>query len=308
MKRAIQILAILIGFVSAVAVIGADKTAVLPKEATTQSPWANSLGMKFVPVKGTAVLFCIWKTRVQDFDVFVKDTGYDATANVESLRDDGWKKTHGDSWKSPGYPQEPTCPVGGMSWNDAQAFCRWLTEMERKDGKIGPHEQYRLPMDAEWSVAVGLGTEPGETPKEKNRKIKGVYPWGKQWPPPRDAGNYAGEEAKVAAPTNSPASDKAKKPYNDVPSEWTLIEGFNDGYARPSPVGSFPANAFGLYDLGSNLYEWCEDFLSKGAPVMRGASFYTYKPAYMLSSNRNSAGVDHRCGGTGFRCVLVSAP
>ena len=54
-------------------------------KATKNRPWVNSLGMKFVPVVGTQVLFSIWDTRVNDFETFVNDTGYDATEGVFSL-------------------------------------------------------------------------------------------------------------------------------------------------------------------------------------------------------------------------------
>src|SRR5258708_2663584 len=45
--------------------------------ATKERPWVNSLGMRFVPLAGTQVLFSVWDTRVQDFEMFVKSTGYD---------------------------------------------------------------------------------------------------------------------------------------------------------------------------------------------------------------------------------------
>jgi hypothetical protein len=52
------------------------------ENATKDHPWTNSLGMRFVPVAGTHVLFSIWDTRVQDFEAFVKNTNYDATSSM----------------------------------------------------------------------------------------------------------------------------------------------------------------------------------------------------------------------------------
>src|ERR1039457_6616971 len=84
----------------------------------------------------------------------------------------------------------PIYPVVKVSWEDAKAFCRWLTEKERREGIIGSKYSYQLPRDWEWSVAVGL-TESGEgTAENKDEKIPDVYPWGRQWPPPYAAGNY----------------------------------------------------------------------------------------------------------------------
>ena len=55
-----------------------------------------------------------------------------------------------------------------VSWNDTQAFCAWLTKKERAEGKITADQSYRLPTDAEWSVAVGLGKE---WPRRRGRGI-----------------------------------------------------------------------------------------------------------------------------------------
>jgi hypothetical protein len=74
------------------------------EKATKQQPWVNSLGMKFVPVAGTQVLFSVWDTRVQDFEAFVADTNYDATGGMWSLGKDGWKQ-RGATWREPGFSQ-----------------------------------------------------------------------------------------------------------------------------------------------------------------------------------------------------------
>jgi len=65
------------------------------------------------------------------------------------------------------------------SWKYAQAFCAWLTKKELAIGEIKAGQKCRLPTDAEWSMAAGLGQEKGNTPVEKRRwAIKNVYPWG----------------------------------------------------------------------------------------------------------------------------------
>ena len=203
--------------------------------------WTNSLGMVFVPVPGIPARFSIWETRVKDFEAFVKATGHDTgdklTCFNREHKHDQWT---GYSWRNPGFEQGPNQPVVGVNWEDAVAFCQWLTEKERKE-KILPYMRYRLPADLEWSAAVGLT---GNTAEDRREKAEGVYPWGKQWPPPKGAGNYADMTA-------------AKKYKSEPGSDLTFIEGYDDGYAETAPVGSFDPNQNGLYDMGGNVFEWC---------------------------------------------------
>ena len=243
-----------------------------PGRATKDQPWQNSLGMKFVPVAGTEVLFSAWETRLQDFDAFVKAT---------KLR---WEKPSFGKrltffGKSRDFELGPTHPVCGVSWEDAQAFAKWLTERERKEGKLTSGQNYRLPQDWEWSVAVGLNEPRAGTPKEKAMAVKDVFPWGKQWPPPVGAGNY-NQALKV------------------------------DEYENTSPVGSFTANAFGLYDMGGNVWQWCEDGYdpsTQKSRVLRGASFNSDDRDNLLSAGRKNIVCDFRYEHGGFRLVLVGA-
>ncbi len=247
------------------------KAVSLPKPGAS---WENSLGMKFVPVPGAEVLFCIWDVRVQDFEAFVNATSYDATGRMYSLRSGNYGQ-HGDTWRSPGFSQGPTHPVVGVSWQDAMAFCDWLTKKEQTQGKISESQSYRLPRETEWNQAVG------------NTK----FPWGDDWPPPVGAGNYAGSEAKDA----------------NWPRMWQTINGYWDGYARTSPVGSFNANRYGLYDMGGNVWQWCEDKFDNQHDwrVLRGGSWGVVDPVILLSSCRRSLTPGIRIILNGFRVVLV---
>ena len=265
--------------------------AVAVDQPRADTPWTNSLGMVFVPAGATNVLFGIWETRNQDFAAFVNETKYDATANAFSLGRDGWKNRH-DTWLNPGFATGLKNPVSAVSWDDARAFCAWLTKKEQAAGRLRTNQWYRLPTDAEWSLAVGLGPETGKTPKDKSEKIPDVYPWANLWPPPPNAGNFAGVESKPGTPT-----------------DWQVIPDYDDGFPRTAPVGSFASNQFGLFDLAGNVWEWCEDLADPAAAwqgrCLRGGSWANYEPSSLLSSCRvcSPAGMRRTCNG--FRCVLV---
>jgi serine/threonine protein kinase len=227
-----------------------------PGEATKEQPFSNSLGMKFVPVPGAQVLMCVHETRNAD---------YAAYAAAQSGVDEEWKEEAGS-----GKEQHP---VVNVSYEDAEAFCRWLSA---KEGKT-----YRLPTDAEWSAAVGLGKETGKTPEEKEaNSSEEVFPWGSYYPPKPGDGNY-------------------------------FINVVNDGYEKTAPVMSFRANELGIYDLGGNVWEWCQDWYddSQEYRVLRGASWFNSSVAHLRSSYRLSGGALRARSSPdfGFRCVLVVA-
>jgi len=255
-----------------------------PFSATKDKAFENSLGMKFVPVPitggptdGQRVLFSVWDTRVQDYEVFAK-------ATYRTL-------------EKPDFEQGATHPVVNVSWYDAQAFCTWLTERDREAGNLPASYNYRLPSDHEWSCAVGIGEreDAAKTPEEKDAKVDNVFPWGSQWAPPPGGGNYAGEELKPA---------QASGKYTFIKD---VISGYNDGFVSASPVGSFAANRFGLFDMGGNVWQWCEDSWNTER-VLRGGCWNNWQHGYLLSSGRIHSTPALHNDYDGFRCVLVSDP
>jgi formylglycine-generating enzyme required for sulfatase activity len=220
-------------------VVMPEKKAGSPPSATTQQ-WVNSLGMEFVAVPGVKGLICVHETRVQDYQGFAKD------------KDLAWDPVAG---------QTGDHPAVNVFWTEARQFCAWLTAKERQAGTISAAQTYRLPTDLEWSAAVGMSPEKGKDPAERSKTAQygggpAARPWTVPWnaedgftadqPPKAEAGNY---HASVGV----------------------------DKFTNTSPVRTFKPNRFGLYDLGGNAWEWCEDEFTKGGGtyVMRGGSWKT---------------------------------
>ncbi|MEX0734103.1 MAG: SUMF1/EgtB/PvdO family nonheme iron enzyme [Steroidobacteraceae bacterium] len=131
-------------------------------------------------------------------------------------------------------------PAARLSWQDAAAFCNWLSERDklppayaRRGDRLELIEPvttgYRLPTEAEWEFAARYDGS------QATRK----YPWGNDLPVAARSGNWGDATAIYLTPVT--------------------ISGYDDGYRVAAPVGSFPANPLGIHDLGSNVLEWTTD-------------------------------------------------
>ena len=277
--------------------------------------WTNSLGMIFVSLADNKARFCIWETRVRDFETFVKSTGYDTSIWGSFDKE----RTTRRDWRNPGFEQSGQHPVVRVSWDDAQAFCDWLTTKEQKQGCIGPEQKYRLPRYAEWSEMVGpciypwlftnaLAIQPNTRLGANERRMDER----RFLPPPIGGGNYAGTEARVVL----------NKPTDRV------LRNYEDKFARTAPVSSFEPNAYGLYDMGGNVWEWCEDwftqdmingdleskvpyFINDGGGnkyrVLRGASWLDSSPVILRSDCPFFEFPFHQSDTIGFRIVCAAA-
>jgi len=260
----------------------------------------NSLGMQFIPVPGTEVLFCIHETRFKDFAAYA--------AEVPGA-DGAWKN---DLMPGIGLPQGDRLshPATRVDWTEAQAFCQWLS---KKEGRT-----YRLPTDREWSYAVGVGDAEKWTPEttpETAVKSASAYPWGEAWPPPAGAGNYGDEAWKRVYDGNVKYRNFVDEAWrrSSATSHEPWIRGYDDGFALTAPVMSFTPNKLGLYDLGGNVAEWVADWRTPAQKerVLRG-DFWVFggSPNFrrnLLSSTRIYRPYTTPLGrnvGYGFRCVL----
>lgn len=251
----------------------------LQQHAPTMTAWENSLGMRFVPLHGSSVMFSVWETREKDYSQFVKETNRPWDKNG-GININGWT------------------PATVLNLYDAGAFCEWLTRKERQEGIIGPHDYYRLPSHDEWQAAAG-----------------GNYPWGDSWPPPPGAGNLSGGEIRERY---EKLRDAGLVTAQTMIEDGSGIEGYEDGFATLAPVGSFEPNALGMHDLAGNVQEWCAGSMAdlamplftseekSAVGLARGGSFFT--------ADANTAATSHRkplpafealYEDTGFRCVLA---
>ena len=188
-----------------------------------------------------------------------------------------------------------------VNWNEAVEFCEKLNNICVKDIPVG--YQFDLPTEAQWERACRAGTDtalyngPIEIKGENNAPALDEIAW------------YGG---------NSSVDYKGAGWKTE---DWKEMQ-YPGGRAGPHKVKGKKANAYGLYDMLGNVYEWCRDWygsypegavtnptgLATGSRrVNRGGSWYN-GARYCRSSNRSSNGPSGRNFILGFRVALVPVP
>ncbi len=178
-----------------------------------------------------------YEVTVEQYAAFVNATGREkADGCMGFTQANKFAPSKDFDWNRIETPQSRSHPVVCVSWFDAAAYAKWLSE------KTG--DNYRLPSEAEWEYAARAGTT---TP----------YHWGVD---AADACEYAN--------VRSPGAKSISKRQADS----DVTDGFpcDDGYPHAVPVGQFRPNDFGLYDMQGNAWEWVADCNHKdytGAPT-----------------------------------------
>ncbi len=230
--------------------------------------------------------------RFLDASGYVPESEADGTGAYGYRRDyDPRTSTRGDvfegrdrrySWRNPGFVQGDDHPVVNVTWNDAMALARWLSAREGR--------RYRLPTEAEWEYACRAGDGGGEHAGDTPPSLRGT------------ANVFDLDAARL----------------------WPQWQSFalpvHDGFVFTAPVGSFAPNAFGLYDMHGNVWEWVADYYQEdyyahspltdppgpaqgSVRVRRGGSWHTW-PLYARCAYRNWNSEDTRYVLVGMRLLL----
>ena len=168
-------------------------------------------------------------------------------------------------------------PVINVSWNDAQAYVQWLSN------KTGA--EYHLLSESEWEYVARAGTS---------------------------TARYWGESSDAQCRYANGADETARRYHSNLP-----VEACDDGHYHTALVGTYTANAFGLYDVLGNVWEWTQDcwidnysnISGDGSAresgdcskrVFRGGS-WSSGPLFLRSAYRIGDTSELRDSGIGFR-------
>jgi len=157
-----------------------------------------------------------------EYAAFVHDAGLADPHGCNVHEPPRWPTIMGLNWHNTGFPQSGRDPVVCVSWLEAEAYTRWLSQ------KTG--HRYRLLSEAEWEYADRAGTQTQ------------AY-WG----------DDSAEACRYANGVDATLTERFPK------GRWEDRVPCHDRHIFTAPVGSFEPNAFGLYDMEGNAFEWVED-------------------------------------------------
>jgi formylglycine-generating enzyme required for sulfatase activity len=225
------------------------------KEATPRR-YTNKAGQEMVLVDGMKITMGAERRepgrRANEplRDVELVRTFYISTTEVSNEQFRKFAPSHNSGRTGTQSLDIDSYPVVKIGWEQAAAFCNWLSQKaglppayEPRGGKLVPRVPlttgYRLPTEAEWERVARYPD--GQGPLR--------YPWGSSFPIPPKAGNYGDQSS----------SELLRRTLPD----------YDDGYVATAPVTGLGANAMGVFHLGGNVAEWMHDFYSI-TPSVRG--------------------------------------
>jgi formylglycine-generating enzyme required for sulfatase activity len=190
------------------------------------------------------------------------------------------------------------CPVEKVSWDSVQEF---IKNINRETGKT-----YRLLSEAEWEYVAKAGTTTDTYAGDLDIK-------GKRNVPILDAISYYSGNSGVKYPGGHDCSGWEGKQYDS-------------DFCGSHSVGGKQANAFGLYDMMGNVWEWTQDCSNDnytGAPrdasawlegscshrIIRGGSWWASSKGWrhVRSSSRSRETASHSIRYLGFRLALSAS-
>lgn len=310
------------------------------KKPRMDQVWTNTVGMCLLPVPGpTALLASRTETTVIQYSQFFigRHSPTELLHSMESITREG-SVNIGRNWKDAFPEQTMDHPVVGVTWYDADNFCRWLTSEEQSHGRLDNDMEYRLPTNEEWSRIAGATLDPWGTKKEQPHgrldndtesrpstneewsriAVATPYPWGTNFPPTMEQGNFAGLELQAR---------------DDWPKNWDrlLINKYRDNTSVHT-VASYhyakPANEF--VHLGGNAAEWSASWYKSGLNAMtswsvpsarlmddgggetyrsvRGGSWFDSDPDILRTQSVWAEKPETANDRIGFRVVLIRKP